>query len=145
RDVVLETRQNSRSRAPPNCHCRLIEIWHAVSGWGQHEAGVAPIDTQYSDLSLELWTRETPGTGSLSRESQARSNLYPTDKTIEPTKRPMIPIAIKPPIAPKKTTRMGTGTPRPSSSGFRTLSMRATTMHQIKKAADLAGPVVAKT
>jgi glucose 1-dehydrogenase len=44
----------------------------------------------------------------------------------------MMPTAMNPPIAPRKTTAIGTATPRPSSMGFSTLSMRATKRHQIR-------------
>ena len=37
-------------------------------------------------------------------DSQARNSLYPTEKTIEPTKRPMLPVVRKRPIAPKTMT-----------------------------------------
>src|SRR6516225_1743250 len=49
----------------------------------------------------------------MASSSQARNSLYPTDSMMGPTKRPMMPIAKNPPIAPRKTTRMGTGRPRP--------------------------------
>src|SRR5277367_5281659 len=104
-------------------------------------------DFHHSRLQFEIIEDQgtASGTSSMSSYNHVRNSLYPTDKTMGPTKRPIIPIARKPPIAPKKTTTMGTGTPRPSSNGFKTLSIRATTIHQIKKATALAVLVVAKT
>ena len=54
-------------------------------------------------------------------------------RTTAPTKRPMIPEARNPPIAPTKITTMRTLALRPSSTGLRMLSIRPTKMLQIKK------------
>ena len=52
---------------------------------------------------------------------------------IAPTKSPMIPDVINPPIAPMKMTSIGTSTPRPIKRGLRKASDMPTRMLQIAK------------
>ncbi len=46
---------------------------------------------------------------------------------------PKTPIPMKPPMAPRKTTAIGTAEPRPSRMGFKMLSISPTMMHQTRK------------
>ena len=48
-----------------------------------------------------------------------------------PKNRPKNPLSIKPPIAPKKTTGIGTGAFLPNKIGFRTLSAKSVINNQI--------------
>ena len=57
--------------------------------------------------------------------SHARNSLYPTDKAIAPSNKPIAPIVMNPPMAPKNTITVGTATPRPSRRGLSTLSIKA--------------------
>ena len=71
--------------------------------------------------------------GSTGPSSHARNSLYPTDKAIAPSNRPIAPIVMNPPMAPKNTIMVGTATPRPSRRGLSTLSIRPTKRHQTRK------------
>ena len=75
--------------------------------------------------------------------TQARNSLYPTDKMIAPRNNPMRPMAMKPPMTPRNTTAMGTAAPRPRSTGFRTLSISPTMMHQTRKITALVPDAIA--
>jgi hypothetical protein len=64
---------------------------------------------------------------------------------IAPTKSPMIPDVINPPIAPMKITSIGTSTPRPIKRGFRKASDIPTRMLQIAKTTAMTVLLVEKT
>ena len=53
------------------------------------------------------------------------------DKINDPVKRPIKPLEINPPIAPRKITIMGTAAPLPSTKGFRMLSVKVAMINQM--------------
>jgi len=55
------------------------------------------------------------------------------DLTTGPTNRPRRPSAIMPPMTPIRITGIGTSSPRPSSNGFRTLSLSPAMRVQTRK------------
>ena len=61
------------------------------------------------------------------------NNVYMMANTIAPTKRPIMPESIMPPIAPIRITSMGMSTPRPISIGFKKLSLTLTRVAQTRK------------